>query len=68
MATVTPPGLTVLMPGESTGTPDGPLLRCLRALEAFDLDFPGFHGEAHGVTLDPESGDHLIECVRRTPS
>ncbi|EFL19203.1 Orn/Lys/Arg decarboxylase N-terminal domain-containing protein [Streptomyces sp. C] len=64
MVTVTPPGIPVLMPGESTGTADGPLLRYLRALEAFDRAFPGFHSEAHGVTVDPGSGDYLIECVR----
>ncbi|MFI1281147.1 hypothetical protein ACH4U5_10385 [Streptomyces sp. NPDC020858] len=52
------------MPGESTGAPDGPLLRYLRALEAFDRAFPGFHSEAHGVTVAPENGDYLIECVR----
>jgi arginine decarboxylase len=66
MVTVTPPGIPVLMPGESIGTPDGPLLRYLGALEAFDREFPGFHSEAHGVTVDPESGDYLIECVRRS--
>ncbi|WP_455755096.1 Orn/Lys/Arg family decarboxylase [Streptomyces olivaceoviridis] len=27
MVTVTPPGIPVLMPGESAGAPDGPLLR-----------------------------------------
>ncbi|WP_037848122.1 Orn/Lys/Arg decarboxylase N-terminal domain-containing protein [Streptomyces sp. NRRL F-2747] len=64
MVTVTPPGIPVLMPGESTGTPDGPLLRYLRALEAFDRAFPGFHSEAHGVTVDPDNGDYLIECIR----
>ncbi|MDT9685415.1 Orn/Lys/Arg decarboxylase N-terminal domain-containing protein [Streptomyces sp. TRM76323] len=64
MVTVTPPGIPVLMPGESVGAPDGPLLRYLRALEAFDRAFPGFHSEAHGVTMDPENGDYLIECVR----
>lgn len=66
MVTVTPPGIPVLMPGESTGAPDGPLLRYLGALEAFDRAFPGFHSEAHGVVIDPETGDYLIECVRRT--
>ncbi|THA57883.1 Orn/Lys/Arg decarboxylase N-terminal domain-containing protein [Streptomyces sp. A1136] len=64
MVTVTPPGIPVLMPGEAVGTPDGPLLRYLYALEAFDRRFPGFHSEAHGVTIDPETGDYLIECVR----
>ncbi|CAL9359578.1 Biodegradative arginine decarboxylase [Streptomyces sp. enrichment culture] len=64
MVTVTPPGIPVLMPGESTGTETGPLLRYLRALESFDRAFPGFHSEAHGVTIDPETGDYQIECLR----
>ncbi|GAB7188404.1 Orn/Lys/Arg decarboxylase C-terminal domain-containing protein [Kitasatospora sp. Ki12] len=63
MVTVTPPGIPVLMPGESTGAPDGPLLRCLRAPESFDRAFPGFRSEAHGVTV--ATGDYLVECVRR---
>ncbi|MEW2576523.1 Orn/Lys/Arg decarboxylase N-terminal domain-containing protein [Streptomyces syringium] len=64
MITVTPPGIPVLMPGESTGGPEGPLLRYLGALEAFDREFPGFRSETHGVTVDPDTGDYLIECVR----
>jgi arginine decarboxylase len=65
MVTVTPPGIPVLMPGENVGAPDGPLLRYLTALESFDRHFPGFRSETHGVTLDPDSGDYLIECLRR---
>ncbi|MFG3281294.1 Orn/Lys/Arg decarboxylase N-terminal domain-containing protein [Streptomyces sp. NPDC048111] len=65
MVTVTPPGIPVLMPGEALGAPDGPVLRYLGALEAFDRAFPGFHSEAHGVVIDPDTGDYLIECVRR---
>ncbi|MFF9085096.1 Orn/Lys/Arg decarboxylase N-terminal domain-containing protein [Streptomyces sp. NPDC014991] len=64
MVTVTPPGIPVLMPGESTGTPDGPLLRYLTALETFDRRFPGFRSETHGVTIDEDSGDYEIECLR----
>ncbi|MET8769750.1 Orn/Lys/Arg decarboxylase N-terminal domain-containing protein [Streptomyces sp. NPDC004658] len=64
MVTVTPPGIPVLMPGESTGAPDGPLLRYLTALETFDRHFPGFRSETHGVTIDEESGDYEIECLR----
>ncbi|MFD0378733.1 Orn/Lys/Arg decarboxylase N-terminal domain-containing protein [Streptomyces sp. NPDC127112] len=67
MVTVTPPGIPVLMPGESLGTSDGPLLRYLTALESFDRTFPGFGSEAHGVTVDAETGDYLIECLR-TPT
>ncbi|MGW3987194.1 Orn/Lys/Arg family decarboxylase [Streptomyces sp. NPDC004830] len=64
MVTVTPPGIPVLMPGESVGTADGPLLRYLSALESFDRRFPGFGSETHGVTRDPDTGDYLIECLR----
>ncbi|MCQ9130513.1 Orn/Lys/Arg decarboxylase N-terminal domain-containing protein [Streptomyces hilarionis] len=66
MVTVTPPGIPVLMPGEGVGGPDGPLLRYLGALESFDRRFPGFHSETHGVTVDPDTGDYLIECLRPT--
>ncbi|GAA0448977.1 Orn/Lys/Arg decarboxylase N-terminal domain-containing protein [Streptomyces sp. NPDC046215] len=64
MVTVTPPGIPVLMPGECVGAADGPLLRYLGALEAFDREFPGFRSETHGVTVDPDTGDYRIECVR----
>ncbi|MGW2640960.1 Orn/Lys/Arg family decarboxylase [Streptomyces sp. NPDC001348] len=64
MVTVTPPGIPVLMPGENTGTADGPLLRYLTALESFDRRFPGFASETHGVTVDEETGHYLIECLR----
>jgi arginine decarboxylase len=64
MITVTPPGIPVLMPGESVGASDGPLLGYLTALESFDRRFPGFRSETHGVTIDPATGDYLIECLR----
>ncbi|MFD8595007.1 Orn/Lys/Arg decarboxylase N-terminal domain-containing protein [Kitasatospora sp. NPDC059646] len=64
MVTVTPPGIPVLMPGEAVGAPDGPLLRYLGALEAFDRAFPGFRSETHGVTRDATTGAYLIECVK----
>ena len=65
MVTVTPPGIPVLMPGEGIGTANGPLLRYLTALESFDRRFPGFRSETHGVTIDSETGDYLIECLSR---
>ncbi|WP_456339921.1 Orn/Lys/Arg family decarboxylase [Streptomyces scabiei] len=64
MVTVTPPGIPVLMPGESIGEEEGPLLRYLSALESFDRHFPGFGSETHGVTRCPDTGDYLIECLR----
>ncbi len=59
--TTTPPGIPVLVPGERVGSPDGPLLRYLRVLEAFDRKFPGFAAETHGV--HHEGGKYWISCV-----
>ncbi|WP_033442203.1 Orn/Lys/Arg decarboxylase N-terminal domain-containing protein [Saccharothrix sp. NRRL B-16314] len=63
MVVTTPPGIPVLMPGESTGEGNGPVLRYLHALEAFDREFPGFPSETHGVARD-SAGDYWIACLR----
>ena len=57
-----PPGIPILMPGESTGAADGPLLQYLSALEAFDKRFPGFEHDIHGVARDA-NGNYAIECL-----
>jgi arginine decarboxylase len=57
-----PPGIPILMPGERVGADDGPVLRYLRALEAFDARFPGFAHDIHGVERD-ELGTFSIECL-----
>ena len=44
-----PPGIPMLMPGESTGPDDGPYLSYLRALQGWDARFPGFGHDTHGV-------------------
>ncbi|GAA1337348.1 Orn/Lys/Arg decarboxylase N-terminal domain-containing protein [Saccharothrix algeriensis] len=64
MVVTTPPGIPVLMPGESAGAADSATLRYLRTLEAFDRRFPGFASETHGVTRDA-AGDYWITCLRR---
>ncbi|WP_234730863.1 Orn/Lys/Arg family decarboxylase [Acidocella facilis] len=48
-----PPGIPLLMPGETFGTVDGPVLRYLAALERFDRQFPGFGHDTHGVEPAP---------------
>ncbi|MFI9815169.1 Orn/Lys/Arg family decarboxylase [Saccharothrix variisporea] len=63
MVVTTPPGIPVLMPGESAGEVEGPILRYLRALEAFDREFPGFPSETHGVARDG-AGEYWIMCLR----
>ena len=62
-----PPGIPILMPGESAGAADGPLLEYLAALEAFDKRFPGFEHDIHGVERDSD-GNYAIECLTREPA
>ena len=51
------------MPGENAGPADGPLLGYLKALEAFDREFPGFTHDIHGV--EAEDGKYRIICIKR---
>lgn len=57
-----PPGIPLLMPGENAGPADGPLLSYLKALQSYDLRFPGFGHDIHGVRV--EDGTYLISCVK----
>ena len=57
-----PPGIPILMPGESAGPADGPLVQFLFALEAFDKRFPGFEHDIHGVERDAD-GVYAIQCL-----
>ena len=57
-----PPGIPMLMPGESTGADDGPYLGYLRALWAWDRRFPGFGHDTHGV--ENRDGDYYVQCLK----
>jgi len=57
-----PPGIPILMPGESAGALDGPLLAYLAGLEDYDRRFPGFEHDIHGVGRTAY-GDYQIECL-----
>ncbi|WP_246179122.1 Orn/Lys/Arg decarboxylase N-terminal domain-containing protein [Actinomadura decatromicini] len=59
---VTPPGIPMLMPGESIGPEDGPLMRYLHALEDFDRAFPYLGTDIHGAHRDA-TGHYWIECL-----
>jgi arginine decarboxylase len=56
-----PPGIPMLMPGESTGESDGPYLSYLRALSSWDRRFPGFGHDTHGV--NNRSGTYWVQCL-----
>jgi arginine decarboxylase len=58
-----PPGIPLLMPGENAGAADGPFLAYLKALEQFDLRFPGFTHDTHGV--DVEDHVYRIACIKQ---
>ena len=57
-----PPGIPMLMPGESTGADDGPYLGYLRALWAWDKRFPGFGHDTHGV--ENRDGVYYVQCLK----
>jgi len=58
-----PPGIPMLMPGESTGAADGPYLSYLRALWSWDRRFPGFGHDTHGV--ESRDGTCFVQCVTK---
>ena len=58
-----PPGIPMLMPGESTGPADGPYLGYLKALAAWDARFPGFGHDTHGV--ENRDGVYYVQCLKK---
>lgn len=58
-----PPGIPMLMPGESTGAADGPYLGYLKALAAWDARFPGFGHDTHGV--EQRDGEYYVQCLKK---
>jgi arginine/lysine/ornithine decarboxylase len=59
-----PPGIPMLMPGESAGPANGPYLSYLRALRGWDARFPGFGHDTHGV--EAKDGKYYMHCVRKS--
>jgi len=57
-----PPGIPLMVPGENFGDEDGPYLSYMRALEAFDRQFPGFGHDTHGVEV--EAGSYRLYGVK----
>jgi len=58
-----PPGIPMLMPGETTGAANGPYLGYLRALWAWDRKFPGFGHDTHGV--ENRAGTYYVQCLKK---
>jgi arginine decarboxylase len=58
-----PPGIPMLMPGESAGAANGPYLSYLRALRDWDARFPGFGHDTHGI--ETQDGQQFMYCLKR---
>ena len=50
------------MPGENAGFAEGSFLSYLKALEAFDEEFPEFSHDIHGVEV--VNGKYHILCIK----
>jgi arginine decarboxylase len=61
-----PPGIPLLMPGEVTGAADGPYLSYLRALWSWDVRFPGFGHDTHGV--ESREDGYYVQCIEGDPA
>ena len=57
-----PPGIPIVMPGESIGPADGPWLTYLRTLQEYGHLFPGFAKEVEGA--EELDGGYHIYCVK----
>jgi arginine decarboxylase len=59
-----PPGIPMLMPGESAGPANGPYLSYLRALQQWDARFPGFGHDTHGG-VEARDVRFYLQCLKR---
>jgi len=60
-----PPGIPLLMPGESMSPDAGgtsPALNYLNGLEEFDRRFPGFSHDTHGIMV--ENGEYRMMFLK----
>ncbi len=57
-----PPGIPIVMPGESVGANDGPWLRYLHLLQEWGERFPGFAKEVEGT--EEIDGKYHVYCLK----
>lgn len=57
-----PPGIPIVMPGESIGPADGPWIRFLQALQDWAHAFPGFSKEVEGAV--EAEGTYHVYCLK----
>ena len=57
-----PPGIPMLLSGESFGRNNSPQIDYLRSLQAWDRQFPGFEHETEGTEV--KEGKYYVLCVK----
>ncbi len=57
-----PPGIPIVMPGESIGADDGPWIRYLHILQQWGERFPGFAKEVEGT--EERDGEYWVYCLK----
>lgn len=57
-----PPGIPMIMPGETAGAANGPYIGYLKSLQGWDHAFPGFGHDTHGVEV--EDGEYYVQCLK----
>jgi arginine decarboxylase len=58
-----PPGIPIVMPGESIGGQDEPWIKYLRTLQEFAHKFPGFAKEVEGT--EEHDGIYHVYCLTK---
>jgi arginine decarboxylase len=58
-----PPGIPIVMPGESVGPADGPWITFLRTLQEYGHRFPGFAKEVEGT--EERDGRFFVQCLKK---
>ena len=61
-----PPGIPIIMPGEQFTRKTKIIIDYLKLVENFELEFPGFEGDIHGVERVEEKGRKLFQiyCLK----
>ncbi|KLV04650.1 arginine decarboxylase [Photobacterium aquae] len=59
-----PPGIPMLMGGENFGSENSAQIKYLKALEAWDDEFPGFEHETEGA--EKEGGKYHVLCIKES--
>ena len=58
-----PPGIPLLIPGERF---NATIMRYLQFAREFNVQFPGFETDIHGLVVEKEKGElkYFVDCVR----